>query len=103
MREGGWTVWNILKEGETEKRGGETKIFKMGGKLGQGVGALKRGAGTPHVRVRISGRKCCFFGKFCERNECNFVIPKLIVYKELSSFAANGIEKWTASTPGTKH
>ena len=35
----------------TEKRGGETKILKRGGgwggKLVQGVGALKRGAGTP--------------------------------------------------------
>ena len=27
-----------LKEGGTEKRGGETKILKMGGKLGEGVG-----------------------------------------------------------------
>ena len=31
----------------TEKRGGETIILKRGGKLGQGLGALKRGAGTP--------------------------------------------------------
>ena len=36
-----------LKDGRTEERGGDTKIFKMGGKLSQGVGALKRGAGTP--------------------------------------------------------
>ena len=31
----------------TEKRGGKTIILKRGGKLGQGLGALKRGAGTP--------------------------------------------------------
>ena len=32
-----------------EKRGGETKILKGGGKMGQGVGALKtgEGGGTP--------------------------------------------------------
>ena len=27
---------------EQRRKGGETNIFKMGGKLGQGVGALKR-------------------------------------------------------------
>ena len=31
----------------TEKRGGKTIILKRGGKLGQGLSALKRGAGTP--------------------------------------------------------
>ena len=36
-----------LKWGGTKKRGGETKILKRDGKLGQGVGALKRGDGTP--------------------------------------------------------
>ena len=43
----GGTVWNILKGDGTEKRGGETKIFKRGGKLGQGVDALKRGSWNP--------------------------------------------------------
>ena len=39
----GETVWNTLKEGGTKKMGGETKILKGGGgKLSQGVGALKR-------------------------------------------------------------
>ena len=48
MRESGGDCLKYLKSGGTEKRGGETKIFKKGGKLGQGVGALKRGvAGTP--------------------------------------------------------
>ena len=42
MRVGG-TVSNTLKGGGTGKRGGETKILKSGSKLGQGVGALKRG------------------------------------------------------------
>ena len=45
----GGTVLNTLKGGGAEKRGGEIKILKSGGrgKVGQGVGALKRGAGTP--------------------------------------------------------
>ena len=43
----GRTVWNTLKGGGTEKRGGETKILKGGGgKSGQEVGALK--GGTPY-------------------------------------------------------
>ena len=47
MRVGG-TVLNTLKCGGTEKRGGEADLKKRRGKLGQGVGALKRrGAGTP--------------------------------------------------------
>ena len=45
MRVGGDCL-KYFKRGGTEKRGGETKIFKKGGKLGKGVGALKRGAGT---------------------------------------------------------
>ena len=36
-----------IKGSGTEKRGGETKILKRGGKLSQGVGALKRGTGIP--------------------------------------------------------
>ena len=45
MRVGG-TVQNTLEGGGTEKRGGETKILKRrGGKLSQGVGALKRDGG----------------------------------------------------------
>ena len=32
-----------LKRGGTEKRGGETKVLKMGDMLGQGKGALKSG------------------------------------------------------------
>ena len=45
MRVGGICL-KYLKGGGTEKRGGETKILKRGGKLGQGVGALKRRART---------------------------------------------------------
>ena len=33
----------MLKGSGTEKRGRERKILKSGGKLGQGVGALKEG------------------------------------------------------------
>ena len=32
--------------GQERKEWRETKILKSGGKLGQGVGVLKRGAGT---------------------------------------------------------
>ena len=42
---GGRTVYNTLKWGGTEQRGGDTKIIKRRGKLGQGVGSLKRGRG----------------------------------------------------------
>ena len=37
-------------------RGGETKILKMGGKLGQGVDALKRrGLETPYELCKNNG------------------------------------------------
>ena len=39
----GRTVANTIKRGGTEQRGGDTNILKRGGKLGQGVAALKRG------------------------------------------------------------
>ena len=41
----GGTVWNTLKGGGTKKRGRETKIFKKGRNLGEGVGTLKWGVG----------------------------------------------------------
>ena len=41
----GWG--NYVKGGGTEKRGGETKNLKREGKLGQRVGALKRGGWNP--------------------------------------------------------
>ena len=38
----------LLKKGVEQKRGEGKQIFKRGrGRLGQGVGALKRGTGTP--------------------------------------------------------
>ena len=43
MREGGET----LKRVGTEKWGGETKILKRRGKLGQGVSVLKNGGWNP--------------------------------------------------------
>ena len=43
----GGNVWNTLKRSGTEKTGGETKIFERTDKLGQEVGSLKGGAGTP--------------------------------------------------------
>ena len=46
----GETVWNTIKEGGTEKRGGEEKIFKKKGQAGSRDGCLKKGreeSGTP--------------------------------------------------------
>ena len=43
MQEAGGNCLKYLKRGGTEKRGGDTKILKRGGKLGQRVGALKKG------------------------------------------------------------
>ena len=45
MCEGGGNCLNTLKGGETKQRGGDTKIIKRRGKLGQGVAALKRWRG----------------------------------------------------------
>ena len=65
MCKGGGTVWNTLKGGGTKKKGGETKILKSGDKLGQGLGALKRGggggAGTP---LQTMKRDHDFFVKY---------------------------------------
>ena len=49
MRKGGRTdCLNNLKRGWNRKEERGSKDFKKGGgKLGQGVGGLKRGAGTP--------------------------------------------------------
>ena len=47
MREGGELSEITLKGDATEKTRGETKILKRESKLGQRVGALKWGAGTP--------------------------------------------------------
>ena len=52
LHKGGGNCLKYLKKGWNRKAGRETKILKKerGGKLGQGVGALKkggRGAGTP--------------------------------------------------------
>ena len=55
----GVTVYNTLKAGGTEKRGEKTKVFNRGGgKLGQGVGALKMGRWNPFMNHgrHFSGR-----------------------------------------------
>ena len=51
MCECGGNCPKYLKRGVEQKRGGETKILKWGGKLGQGVGALKRGGGLEPTYV----------------------------------------------------
>ena len=45
LRVRGRDCLKYLKLGEIKKRGGETKFLKKGGKLGQGVGLLKKGGG----------------------------------------------------------
>ena len=52
--------------------GGDTKIKKKGGgKLGQGVGALKRGAGTP---LRTMTRRSIFERQCSETIERQFFL-----------------------------
>ena len=46
LRVRGRDCLKYLKVGEIKKRGGETKFLKKGGKLGQGVGLLKKGGGA---------------------------------------------------------
>ena len=46
---GGCCLKYTLKGGGTEKRGGDTKILKIGGQAGSGVDALKRGRGWNHL------------------------------------------------------
>ena len=60
--EGGGTVWNILKRGEIKNEGDREEEIKEdgggGGKLGQGVGALKREVDTPlQTMCQFSGRE----------------------------------------------
>ena len=70
----GWTVQNTLKVGGTENRGRETKILKRRGKLGQGVGTLKRGkVGTPSQTLsEVSSKKGVLenFTKFIGKHLC---------------------------------
>ena len=47
MRESGGNCLKYLKRWWNRKEGRGTKILKRGGKLGQGVGVLKRGPETP--------------------------------------------------------
>ena len=67
----GGTVGNTLKGGEMEKRAMETKILKRGSKLGKGVGALKRGAGTPlqTIMLKIMARQQSID---CHNNICGY-------------------------------
>ena len=47
MREGGGNYVKYHKRGWDRKEGRENKKFKKGGKLGQGVGALKKRGWNP--------------------------------------------------------
>ena len=48
------TVWNTLKAGGTEKRGGETKILKRGAQAGSRVRRLKKEGGWNPLRTMDS-------------------------------------------------
>ena len=52
MREGGGNCLKHLKRVWKGKEGRENKEFKKGGKLGQGVGALKGGGGGGGTPLR---------------------------------------------------
>ena len=55
MHEGRGNCLKYLERGGTEQRGGDIKILKRRGKLGQEVGILKRGeAGTPLGTMDVS-------------------------------------------------
>ena len=51
----GGTVENTLKEGETEKKGGVTKILKRGGRAGSRDGCLKKEGGEAGTPLRTMG------------------------------------------------
>ena len=54
MREGGENYLKYLKRGKNRKEGRGNKDFKkVGGRLGQGLGALKRGGGRAGTPLRI--------------------------------------------------
>ena len=68
LHNGGDNCLKYLRKGWNRKEGGNTNILKRGGKLGEGVGALKRGAGTPlrtmqdcQIITVITGKDCCSF------------------------------------------
>ena len=63
----GGNYLKYLKRGGTERRGGNRKIFKKGGKLGQGVGALKRRGGGLKAPLRTMSYKYHIFWNFVER------------------------------------
>ena len=50
-------VGETLERGGTEKKGGETKVLKRGGKLGQGMGALKNGGWNLFMNYGNNKRK----------------------------------------------
>ena len=53
MREGGGNCLKYLKRGWNREEGRGNKDFKKGSKLGQGVGALKRGGWNPFANYDL--------------------------------------------------
>ena len=77
MREGGNNCLKYLKREWTEKRGGETGILGRRGKLGQGMGALKMGSGTPLRTVLTLSTPKRHMTFFCEQIELR-VVPNFL-------------------------
>ena len=82
----GETVWNTLKGGGIKKRAGETKLLKVRGKLGQGLGALKRWGWNP-----LTNFDKWPYLKYFKTCTVNLVIPRL----NLQSFTISKKSKVT--------
>ena len=77
MREGGGKCLKYLKRGWNRTEGREHKDFKKGAKLGQGVGALKRGGGLePPYELR---KGICDKRFIWNPSNCEYVINSVIL------------------------
>ena len=70
MREGGWNCLKYLKRGWNRKEGRGNKDFKEGGKLGQGVGALKGGGGGWNLLTNYEDIKLLYQYHIVEKIFC---------------------------------
>ena len=84
MRVGG-TVKNTLKGGGTEKRGGETKISKRRGKLGQGMGTLKRGGWNPLTN---------YMAVYLYENPSGYITEKIHAIHQNNNWTSQTLREW---------
>ena len=88
MREGGGNCLKYLKKGWNRKEGRETKILKVGGKLGQEVGALKRGGSwKPLTNYTKNYRKWDYFFMTVVSMDINLLI--IMVFPSRNIFHCN--------------